>query len=130
MSFNFPQPYYQMMAYGPSYTLSGSMPNGPVPDLCQPRAASTSHPLSTDQVASGELFDNVRDQVMCTLRDLSFVTKGHARSYQKPYLDYFDSVPYPRGFRVPDFVKFTGEDLRSTLLMFCMQLCKCTELSM
>jgi hypothetical protein len=108
VSFNFPQPYYQMMAYGLSYTLSGITPNGPVPDLCQPRAASTSHPLSTDQVASGELFDNVRDQVMCTLRDLDFATKGHARSYQKPYLDYFDSVPYPRGFRVPILLNSLG----------------------
>ena len=28
--------------------------------------------------------------------------------YRKPYPDYFDMVPYPQGFRVPDFIKFNG----------------------
>jgi hypothetical protein len=58
--------------------------------------------------------ENVRDQVTRTLRDLRFSPKGHARTYQKPYPEYFDYVSYPRGFRVPDFVKFTGDDSRST----------------
>jgi hypothetical protein len=65
-------------------------------------------------VTSGEMSKNVRDQVARTLRDLRFSPKGRVRPYQKPYPDYFDSVPYPREFRVPDFVKFTGEDSRST----------------
>jgi hypothetical protein len=34
--------------------------------------------------------------------------------YQKPYLDYFDTLLYPCGFRVPDFVRFTGDDARTT----------------
>jgi hypothetical protein len=29
-------------------------------------------------------------------------------------LNFFDMVPYPRGFRVPDFVKFAGEDSKTT----------------
>jgi hypothetical protein len=110
-SFNFPQPYYQETAYEPSYTLSGSTPYGSVPDLHHPRvapASPASHPLTTDPMASGELSENVRDQVMRTLRDLGFATKGRARVYQKPYPDYYDSVPYPRGFKVPDFIKFMG----------------------
>jgi hypothetical protein len=44
------------------------------------------------------------------LRELRFASKGCARSYRKPYPEYFDTVPYLRGFQVPDFVKFTGED--------------------
>jgi hypothetical protein len=28
------------------------------------------------------------------------------------YLDYFDNIPYPCGFRVPEFAKFNGEDSR------------------
>jgi hypothetical protein len=36
------------------------------------------------------------------------------RSYQKLYLEYFDTVPYPRGFWVPDFVRFTAEDSKTT----------------
>ena len=40
----------------------------------------------------------------------------HSRSrvYQKSYPTYFDSTSYPIGWRVPDFVKFTGKDSRST----------------
>ena len=34
--------------------------------------------------------------------------------YQQPYPDAFDLVSYPMGWRVPDFVKFSGDDNRST----------------
>jgi hypothetical protein len=40
--------------------------------------------------------------------------KGRARSYQKPYLMYFDVIPYTRGFRVSDLAKFTGDDAKTT----------------
>ena len=33
---------------------------------------------------------------------------------QKPYPESFDSIPYPQNFRVPEFIKFTGEDSRTT----------------
>jgi hypothetical protein len=48
------------------------------------------------------------------MRELGFAARGCAKSYRKPYPKFFDSVPYPRGFRVPHFVKFTGEDSRTT----------------
>jgi hypothetical protein len=40
--------------------------------------------------------------------------KGLARSHQKPYPEYFDTIPYPQGFRVPDLAKFTGDDAKTT----------------
>jgi hypothetical protein len=40
--------------------------------------------------------------------------KGWARSYQKPYPKYFDTIPYPRGFQVPNLAKFMGDDARTT----------------
>jgi hypothetical protein len=40
--------------------------------------------------------------------------RGQARSYQKPYPEYFDTIPYPWGFRVPDLAKFTGDDAKTT----------------
>ena len=36
------------------------------------------------------------------------------RVYQKPYPSSIDSVPYPVGWRVLDFVKFSGEDSKTT----------------
>jgi hypothetical protein len=40
--------------------------------------------------------------------------KGWARSYQKLYPEYFDMIPYPRGFRVSDLAKFMGDDAKTT----------------
>jgi hypothetical protein len=38
---------------------------------------------------------------------------GHA--YQKLYLDYYNQLRYPRGYIVPEFAKFSGEDGKTTL---------------
>jgi hypothetical protein len=37
-----------------------------------------------------------------------------SRVYQKPYPLHFDLVPYPVGWHTPDFVKFNGDDNRTT----------------
>jgi hypothetical protein len=37
-----------------------------------------------------------------------------SRIYHKPYPSHFNLVPYPMGWRSPDFVKFSGEDNRTT----------------
>ena len=39
---------------------------------------------------------------------------GRSRLYQRPYVDAFDLIPYPAGWRVPDFVKFSCDDNWST----------------
>jgi hypothetical protein len=36
--------------------------------------------------------------------------KGRGHVYQKSYPDYYDQLPYPRGYGVPEFSKFSGED--------------------
>jgi hypothetical protein len=56
----------------------------------------------------------VRDQIARTLREFRFTPRGCAKSYEKPYLEYYDAIPYPWGFRVPDFVKFTSDDSKTT----------------
>jgi hypothetical protein len=48
------------------------------------------------------------------LREFGFTPKGQARSYQKPYPEYFDMIPYPWGFQVPDLAKFIGDDAKTT----------------
>jgi hypothetical protein len=45
--------------------------------------------------------------------NLGVDVRGKTRTYQKLYPIYFDSVQYP-GFRLPDFIKFNGEDKKST----------------
>jgi hypothetical protein len=49
-----------------------------------------------------------------TLREFGFAPKDWAKSYQKPHPDYFDTIPYPWGFRVPDLAKFRGDDAKTT----------------
>jgi hypothetical protein len=39
---------------------------------------------------------------------------GRARSHQKPYPEYFDTIPYPWGFWVPDLAEFTDDDAKTT----------------
>jgi hypothetical protein len=58
--------------------------------------------------------DNVWDQATRTLREFGLEPKGRGRTYQKPYPKFFDIVPYPWGFRILDFVKFTSEDSKTT----------------
>jgi hypothetical protein len=54
------------------------------------------------------------DQIARTLREFGFTQKGRARSYQQPSSEYFETIPYPRCFRVPDLSKFTGDDAKTT----------------
>jgi hypothetical protein len=58
--------------------------------------------------------DGVKEQIAQMLSEIGFTPMGHGRAYQKPYLENFDTIPYPKGFRVPDFLKFTGDDARTT----------------
>jgi hypothetical protein len=49
--------------------------------------------------------------------------------YQKPYPDYCDKLPYPRGYRVPEFPKFSGEDGKTTLEHVGQFILQCGEAS-
>ena len=45
---------------------------------------------------------------------LGVEVKGKTLSYQKSYPISFDTVTYPAGFRLSEFVKFNGDDSKST----------------
>jgi hypothetical protein len=108
---NFQQPYYQTMAYGPNIPLMGmGVPHGPIPDILFPRTPAYAAP--NPQVEGDN--EGVRDQISRTLQEFGSTSKGRARSYQKPYPEYFDMIPYPRGFRVLDLAKFMGDDAKTT----------------
>ena len=41
--------------------------------------------------------------------------KGLAFSYKRPYPEWYDLVALPTNYRLPEFVKFTGQDSTSTI---------------
>jgi hypothetical protein len=95
-NFNLPQPFFQTTTYGLIFPpRGGSVPCGVTTDARWVGMGASLYALSTDWVASSEMCDNVRDQVTMTLCEMGFAPKGRARSYQKPYMEYFNFVPYP-----------------------------------
>jgi hypothetical protein len=66
--------------------------------------------------------DPPRYSIECVHEQLSKMLREHygieptvrTRAYHKPYLEIYYSYPYPPRFRVSEFVKFTGEDNRTT----------------
>jgi hypothetical protein len=60
--------------------------------------------------------NNITNQLATILREsFSIEPKGRGRVYQKPYPDYYDQLSYPRGNRVSEFSKFSGEDGKTIL---------------
>jgi hypothetical protein len=100
------------MTYGPNIPPTGmSVPHGPIPNIFFPRTPAY---VTPNPRVEGEVNNGVMDQIARTLREFVFTPKGKARSYQKSYLEYFDMIPYPRGFRVPNLAKFMGDDTKTT----------------
>jgi hypothetical protein len=100
------------MGYGPNITLTGTgVPHGPIPNIVFPRTPAY---ITPNPRVEGEVNDGFRDQIPRTLREFGFTPKGQARSYQKPYPEYFDVIPYPQGFQVLDLTKFMGDDAKTT----------------
>jgi hypothetical protein len=100
------------MAYGPNIPPIGmGVPRGPIPNIFFPRTPAY---VTPNLRVEGVVNDGVRDQITRTLREFGFTPKGQVRSYQKLYLEYFDIIPYPRGFRVPDLAKFADDDTKTT----------------
>jgi hypothetical protein len=61
-------------------------------------------------VETGADPNNLTNQLATILHEcFDIEPKGRECVYQKPCPDYYDQLPYPRGYRVPDFSKFSGE---------------------
>jgi hypothetical protein len=100
------------MAYSPNIPPTGmGVLHGPIPDIFFPRTPAY---VTPNLRVEGEVNDGVRDQITRTLREFGFTLKDRARSYQKPYPEYFDMIPYPRDFRVADLAKFMGDNAKTT----------------
>jgi hypothetical protein len=60
--------------------------------------------------------NNLTNQLATILcGSFSIEPKGQGPIYQKPYPDYYDQLPYRRGYIVPKFSKFSGENGKTTL---------------
>jgi hypothetical protein len=60
--------------------------------------------------------NNLTNQLATILRESFNIEPKHRGCvYQKSYPNYYDQLPYPRGYRFPEFAKFSGEDGKTTL---------------
>jgi hypothetical protein len=60
--------------------------------------------------------NNLTNQLATILREpFDIESKGRGHVYEKPYPNYYNQLPYPRGYRVPEFSMFSGEDGKITL---------------
>ena len=60
---------------------------------------------------------SIKDEVIKIFRQtFGIESKVKCRSYQRPYPDNYDYVAYPELFKILEFVKFTGDDSRTTLV--------------
>jgi hypothetical protein len=67
-------------------------------------------------VELGADHNNLTNQLATILwESFDIEPKGRGRVYQKSYPDYYDYLSYPRGYRVHEFSKFSGEDGKTTL---------------
>jgi hypothetical protein len=55
--------------------------------------------------------------------------KGRGLVYQNSYPDYYNQLSYPRGYRVPEFSKFSGEGGKTILEHVGQFILQCGEAS-
>jgi hypothetical protein len=74
--------------------------------------------------------NNLMNQLATILREsFGIEPKGRGHVYQKSYPDYYNQLSYPRGYRVPEFSKFSGEDGKTTLEHVGQFILQCGEAS-
>jgi hypothetical protein len=116
-------PPYQMVAYStpPIPPRGMGIPHGPVPDYyfnnkygALDRVPRT-EPRGVFVTSFEECLAVVREDFKKQMRETFGVELSNKSCvYQKSYPSHFDLVPYPMGWHTPDFVKFNGEDNRTT----------------
>ena len=112
----------EMVMYtGPHVTSqqgSGSH-RGPIPNTNVAYSGPTIQRVSSSSYtsangASQADFNRFKEDLAGVLKSKLGIDMGGSRLYQKSYPPEFDFISYPAGWRVPEFVKFNGEDSRTT----------------
>ena len=115
----------------PIFPRGSGVHHGPIPDdvhndlLRRAPVSSVQTMTQTDPIthrlASNAQASTSRNYKADLAGDLANVFKtklgvdmGRSHLYQKPYYDDFDLVSYPVGWCVPSFIKFSGDDNRTT----------------
>jgi hypothetical protein len=113
--------YGQLEADGFGFETPPQFPFRPHPiDMMPPRA--TPEPDADP--------NNLTNQLATILHEsFGIEPKGRGHIYEKSYPDYYDQLPYPRGYRVPEFSKFSGEDGKTILEHVGQFILQCGEAS-
>ena len=66
------------------------------------------------QLAATSEFAQFKEEVANMMKNNLCIDMGNSRLYQKPYRADYDLVAFPPGWCMPDFIKFSGDDNRTT----------------
>ena len=92
---------------------------GPIPKTNMTYTGHTTQRVSSSSHASASGtykadFNRFKGDLAGVLKSKLGIDMGGSRLYQKLYPPEFDFVSYPIAWRVPEFVKFNGDDSRTT----------------
>ena len=112
----------EMVPYTPPHTAAqqGSGPSrGPIPNSTMaytgPNAQCVTSSLQASTSSSYQAdFCRFKEDLAGVLKTKLGIDIGSSRLYQKPYPFEFDFVSYLAGWRIPEFIKFNGDDSRTT----------------
>jgi hypothetical protein len=113
-------PMYSTVAHTsppiPNVGSSYSVPNDVFTDLHriqspnQPPVSNLRTATMQPHLAARNELAQFKEEIANMMKKKLGVDMGNTRLYQKPYRDDFDYVAFPPGWRMPDFVKFSGDD--------------------
>jgi hypothetical protein len=117
----------------PNVAPSYGVPNDVFTDLhCmqnpnQPPANNLRTTAMQSQLNARNELAQFKEEIANMMKNKLGVDMGNTRLYQKPYKADFDYVAFPSGWRMSDFVKFSGDDNRTTwehISQYTAQLCE------
>jgi hypothetical protein len=80
----------------------------------QPPVSNLRTTAMQSQLAARNELTQFKEEIANMMKNKLGVNMGNTRFYQKPYTTDFDYVAFPPGWHMPDFVKFSGNDNRTT----------------
>jgi hypothetical protein len=117
-------PMYSTIAHTsphiPNVAPSYGVPNDVFTDLHriqnpnQPPLSNLRIVAMQSQLAARNELAQFKEDIANMMKNKLGVDMGNTRLYQKPYRANFDYVDFPPGWRMPDFVKFSGDNNSTT----------------